>query len=197
MECSAGDRASAVRRHVEGFLTKVPVRGQSPVRDEFQRLFEAEYVYVCRSLRRLGVGDADATDVAQELFLLVHRELPRYDRQRPLRPWLYAFVVRLAANHRKLRRHAHERGGDDGLASATTEADDGAVATTRDLVLRALGALDDDKRTVLVLFDLEGFDGKEIAMMVGVPPNTVYSRLRLAREAFRAAVGAEAAGEAR
>jgi len=166
------------------------------VRDEFQQLFEAEYLYVCRSLRRLGVRDADTTDVAQELFLLVHRELPRYDRQRPLRPWLYAFVVRLAANHRKLRRHAYER-GDEGLASATTGADDRDAVATRDLVLRALSALDDEKRTVLVLFDLEGFDAKEIAVMIGVPPNTVYSRLRLAREAFRATVGAPPAGGAR
>jgi RNA polymerase sigma-70 factor, ECF subfamily len=155
------------------------------VSDELQRIFEAEYVYVCRSLRRLGVREADVPDVAQELFLLVHRELARYDRQRPLRPWLYAFVVRLAANHRKLRRHAYER-GDEGLASAPAGSDD---AATRDLVLRALATLDDDKRTVLVLFDLEGFDAKEIAAITGAPVNTVYSRLRLAREAFRAAVG--------
>ncbi len=165
--------------------------------DEFQRLFEAEYAYVCRSLRRLGVRDADTIDVAQELFLLVYRELSRYDRNLPLRPWLYAFVVRLAANHRKLRRHAYERGGEDGLASATTGVDGGDVAATRDLVLRALGALDDDKRVVLVLFDLEGFDAKEIAVMIGVPPNTVYSRLRLARAAFRAAVEAPPTGGAR
>lgn len=159
--------------------------------DDFEHLFKAEYVYVCRSLRRLGVHDADVVDIAQELFVIVHRELAQYDRSRPVRPWLYAFVVRLAANYRKLRRHIYERGGE-GLDPNKCDVDDAVEA--RDLVLRALDTLDEEKRTALVLFDLEGFDGKEVAEMIGVPPNTAYSRLRLAREAVRAFVRRDAKG---
>jgi len=160
--------------------------------DGFQHLFETEYVYVCRSLQRLGVREADVPDIAQELFIIVHRELVHYDRTRPVRPWLVAFVVRLAANYRKLRRHLYEQ-GDDVDASPAPGTDD--ATATRDLVLRALDALDDEKRTVLVLFDLEGFDWREVAEMIGVPPNTAYSRLRLAREAFRAFVARRSEGE--
>ncbi len=162
--------------------------------DEFRKLFDAEYLYVCRTLRRLGVRDRDVEDLAQELFLVVHRQLASFDRSRAPRPWLYAFVVRLAANYRRLRRHRDELAGlaGDGadenhapMAHHAQYADDRA---TRDLVLRALDLLDDEKRDVLVLYDLEGFGAQEIAEMSAIPTNTVYSRVRLAREAFRRAV---------
>ena len=155
--------------------------------DEFRKLFDAEYVYVCRTLRRLGVRERDVEDLAQELFVVVHRQLSSFDRSRAPRPWLYAFVVRLAANYRRLRRHRDELAGDGLEDLRANHADDRA---TRDLVLRALDRLDDEKRDVLVLYDLEGFEAKEIAEMSGIPANTVYSRIRIAREAFRTAVSA-------
>jgi RNA polymerase sigma-70 factor (ECF subfamily) len=159
--------------------------------DEFRKLFDAEYVYVCRTLRRLGVRERDVEDLAQELFVVVHRQLSSFDRSRAARPWLYAFVVRLAANYRRLRRHRDELAGlagdgvDEHHAPHAQYADDRA---TRDLVLRALDLLDDEKRDVLVLYHLEGFEAQEIAEMSAIPTNTVYSRVRLAREAFRRAV---------
>jgi RNA polymerase sigma-70 factor, ECF subfamily len=155
----------------------------------FRSLFDAEYVYVCRALCRLGVIPGDAPDVAQELFMVVHRELPAFDSNRPVRPWLFAFAVRLASNYRRLARHRvtddEPMGAEAGGASAPSERHH-----ARFLVLRALERLDDDKRTVLVLHDLEGFEAKEVAEMTGALVNTVYSRLRLAREAFRLAIEA-------
>ena len=151
---------------------------------EFRTMFDAEFGYVCRSLRRLGVAGADLLDVAQELFITVHRRLGDYDRSRPVRPWLYSYSLKFAANYRRLARHrmrTHERDETPARASDPN-------AEARDIVLRALDDLDDEQRTVLVMHDLEGFGGPEIAELTGTLLNTVYSRLRLARASFRSAV---------
>jgi RNA polymerase sigma-70 factor, ECF subfamily len=151
---------------------------------EFRRLFEAEFGYVCRSLRRLGVREADVLDVAQELFVTVHRHLGEYDEARPLRPWLFSFSLRFAANYRRLTRNRVAHVDVENAHSAAADSN----AEARDLVLRALSELDFERRTTLVMHDLEGFPVPEIAEQTSVPLNTVYSRLRLARADFRAAV---------
>jgi RNA polymerase sigma-70 factor (ECF subfamily) len=151
---------------------------------DFRRVFESEFGYVCRALRRLGVREADLQDVAQELFVTVHTQLPRYDRDRPIRPWLFSFALRYAANYRRLARNQ----GHVSEAHAPLARSDDPNVEARELVLRGLALLDFDRRTVLVMHDLEGFDAPEIASQLGIPLNTVYSRLRVARTELRAAL---------
>lgn len=150
----------------------------------FRELFDVEFAFVCRALRRLGVLEADIGDVAQELFVLVHKNIAELDPKRSVRPWLYGFAVRLASNYRRLARHRENAPISSLAPAANLDADRAA----RDLVLRALHELDFDRRTVLVMHDLEGFASPEIAAIVHVPVNTVYSRLRLARQDFREAI---------
>jgi RNA polymerase sigma-70 factor (ECF subfamily) len=161
-----------------------PAAHVSPSSD-FRRVFESEFAYVCRALRRLGVHAADLQDVAQELFVSVHAQLPRYDSTRPLRPWLFSFAFRYAANYRRLARHGHM---SDLELQAGVIAADVANVEARDLVLRGLEQLAFDRRTVIVMHDLEGFDAPEIATQLGIPLNTVYSRLRTARAELRTAL---------
>jgi RNA polymerase sigma-70 factor, ECF subfamily len=153
----------------------------------FRALFDAEFGYVCRALRRLGVQARDLEDVAQELFVTVHRDYGTYEPKQALRSWLFSYALRFAANYRRLARN---RGHVSDTALAELGAGGDARAEARDTVLRALGRLDFDFRTVLVMHDLEGFDAPEIAAQVGVPLNTVYSRLRRARAEFRSAIEA-------
>ncbi len=150
----------------------------------FRLIFEAEFGYVCRSLRRLGVLSADLQDVAQELFCSVHQRLDEYNPARPLRPWLFSFSLRFAANYRRLARN-HNHVPENALSTHPAPVPD---ADARDLVLAALAALDFDRRVVLVMHDLEGFAAPEIAEQLGCNLNTVYSRIRLARKAFKDAV---------
>ena len=138
---------------------------------------------MCRALRRLGILESDLKDVAQELFVAVHERLGDFDRSRPLRPWLFGFAVRYASNYRRLARNR----ALDPVSDSQLGTDGSSRIEARDLVLRALGRLDFDRRTVVVMHDLEGFDAPEIARLLGIPVNTVYSRLRLARADFRAA----------
>ena len=150
------------------------------VASSFTQLFEEHFAFVCRSLQRLGVREADLEDIAQELFLAVHRALPESDRSRPLKPWLFGFAVRYASNYRRLSWH---RGRElDDMPVSPKLHDKLAAKRT---VLAALERLDFDKRVVLVMLDLEELTAPEIAQELGIPLNTVYSRVRLAREAFR------------
>jgi RNA polymerase sigma-70 factor, ECF subfamily len=149
----------------------------------FRPLFEAEFDYVCRSLRRLGVYEADLKDVSQELFVTINANLSDYDPARAIRPWLFSYAVRYASNYRRLSRNKpHD--SDSHLKAM----DAAPKHEARNLVLRALEALSFDRRTMIVMHDLEGFDAPEIAAELNIPLNTVYSRIRLAREDFRAAV---------
>ena len=152
---------------------------------EFRRLFDAEFGYVCRSLQRLGVRGSDLQDVAQELFVAIHHHLPGFDRSRPLRPWLFSFSLRFAANYRRLMRNRGHL--PEAVLRVHADAASNGIEA-RDLVLRALGELDFERRAVIVMHDLEGFAAPEIAELLGIPLNTAYSRLRLGRSEFRAAV---------
>lgn len=156
----------------------------SVLADAFRSVFEAEFGYVCRALRRLGVRHADLKDVAQELFVAVHERFAERDPSRSIRPWLFSFALRYASNYRKLARHRAEL---TDAVDARTEAGD-ARTEARDLVLRALTRVEFDRRTVLVMHDLEGFGATDIATELGIPVNTVYSRLRLARDELRTAI---------
>lgn len=155
----------------------------------FGAIFDEHFAYVCRSLQRLGVREADVEDVSQELFLAVQRGLPTCDLSRPIKPWLYGYVVRYASNYRRLSWN-RARELEDAPMSPRIERN----LEARRAVLRGLAALDDDKREALVLHDLEGFSAVEIAETLQIPLNTVYSRVRLAREAFRNFLRADGGG---
>jgi RNA polymerase sigma-70 factor, ECF subfamily len=150
---------------------------------DFSALFLQQYAYVFRGLMRLGVHERDVRDVLQEVFLEVSHALPGYDTSRPLRPWLYAFMVRFAANYRRLARHKE-------FSAQPEQEVHEDVSQTRDLVLRALAALLAEQRICVVMHDFEGFTAQEIADVTETPLGTVYSRVRMGREAFRRAIDA-------
>lgn len=158
---------------------------------DFHVLFRAHFRFVCVTLRRLGVRDGDVEDVAQELFVLVHKKLDSYDCARPVQLWLFGFCLRAASTYRRLARHRRllHQDSDTDIAHTDPLPDDRIAAEqNRRLVLAALDDLDVDRRTVFVMHDLNEFSASQIAEMLSVPVNTVYSRLRLAREDFRKAI---------
>lgn len=144
--------------------------------DVFGASVRGEYTYIVRSLRRFGVAERDADDLAQDVLVAAYLKWAEWDAARPIRPWLLAFVVRRAANYRRKAREELVP------ADATI---DGPAPEDRDLVLRGLEALPFEQRVALVLYDVDGYSAKEIAAMTDTAENTVYSRVRLAREAFR------------
>jgi len=145
-------------------------------RQAFADAMRGEYAYVVRSLRRVGVAARDADDLAQDVLVAAYLKWDTFDAARPLRPWLLAFVVRRAANYR--------RKASEALDDRETALEDKDLGE-RDLVLRALRRLPFEQRVAFVMHDVDGWSVPEIAATVGAPENTIYSRLRLARDAFR------------
>jgi len=156
---------------------------------EFHAFFGTHFDFVCRSLSRLGVRDADLADVAQEVFVIVHRSFATLDRARSPRPWLFGFARGYASNYRRLGWHRGAEISESARGSSQRLVE---RIDARTKVSRGLAALDEDKVTVLVLHDMEGLSAPEIAGELGVPVNTVYTRIRTAREAFKAALAEEA-----
>jgi RNA polymerase sigma-70 factor (ECF subfamily) len=156
----------------------------------FRALFEREFDYVWASLRRLGVHERDLEDVAQDLFVQVHRKLDDYDPSRPARQWLFGFAVRCASDWRRLARHRVEILGVDGETEANTPDADDVIDRAREwnLVLRALDCVEFERRAVFILHEFDGCTMKQVAESLGIPLFTGYSRLRVAREEFTAAV---------
>jgi RNA polymerase sigma-70 factor (ECF subfamily) len=157
---------------------------------DFARLYEHEFSYVWHTVRRLGVAARDLPDVTHDVFVTVYRRLDTYDSARPLRPWLFGVAYRTAADHHKRARTAREVVDDqievhDPAPGAEQRLAD---AQTRQLVQQCLAALELDRRAVLIMHDIDGHAMPEIAAALGVPLKTMYSRLRLAREDFTAAV---------
>ncbi len=158
--------------------------------DPFRALFDAHAAYVAASLGRLGIQPSDRDDLVVEVFVRVHRELSSYDPARPVKPWLFAFAARVASEHRRLARHRREVLGEGPELASSAPAPDRAMESVeaRRLVDRALDDLDDDKRAVFVLHDLDETPVPEIARALGIAEGTAYSRLRAARAEFTSAV---------
>jgi len=129
----------------------------------------------------------DAEDVVQEAFLAALANIRTFDTSRKFGPWLYRIVVTRGLNFRKSRsRRAAEPLGDAGAASADAgPAASAERAGLKDTVATALGQLPERQRMVVQLFDLDGFSGAEIAVMLGVSPGTVRWYLHEARQALR------------
>jgi RNA polymerase sigma-70 factor (ECF subfamily) len=129
----------------------------------------------------------DAEDVVQEAFLAALANIRTFDTSRKFGPWLYRIVVTRGLNFRKSRsRRAAEPLEDAGAASADAgPAASAERAGLKETVATALGQLPERQRMVVQLFDLDGFSGAEIAVMLGVSPGTVRWYLHEARQALR------------
>jgi RNA polymerase sigma-70 factor (ECF subfamily) len=161
----------------------------SKARPDLGAVFDEHFDYVWNALRRLGAREADLEDLVQEVFLRVHLRRGQYDATRPIRPWLFGFAFRVAADYRRLARHRVEAPYEPFEAVDPAPPADRHVEGREEhaLVQAALEAVELERRAVFVLHDLDEVPVPAIAETLGIPLNTAYSRLRLAREEFAAA----------
>lgn len=153
-------------------------------------IFDEHARYVIRTLRHLGISEADVEDVGQEVFVTVHRKLAEFEGRSKLRTWLYAICLRVASDHRRRAYVVRERVTDsppvDTGERSGSEPD--TSVESRAFVQQLLAQLDEDKRNVLVLYEIEGLTMREVAEVVGCPLQTAYSRLHAARDLLQAAL---------
>ena len=168
-----------------------PPDGSGEVRS-FDEVYEAEFAFAWRNLRRLGVRESQLRDAAQDVFLVVHRRLADFEGRGAFRAWLYSIVVRVASQYRRthLRKGLGHTEDPDGVADERTLGPEDNAGQNEDvrLLLELLDQLDEPKREVFVLSDLEGLTAPEVAEALEIKLNTVYSRLRGARQELRAAL---------
>lgn len=164
-----------------------PDSGTAPT--SFSALYDRYFDFVWRSLRRLGVPVSSLDDATQEVFLVVYRRLPEFKGHSSLKTWLFGIAYNVAQHViRSAARRAAERGSPAPPAHVATPQEELLQAESVRLLYRVLDDLEPDKRSVLVMAELEHMTAPEIVQATGLPLNTVYSRLRLARRDFEAAL---------
>lgn len=162
-----------------------------PVPLAFEDVYRENVDFVWRSLRRLGVREADAEDAVQDVFVVVHGKLASFEGRSRMTTWLYGIAFRVA-HARRRRAHVRREVGEEEIRGAepTTAATQEAATEEHErlaMLEEALDTLPLEQRAVFTLFELDGLATQEIAELVDIPIGTVYSRLRLAREGFRRA----------
>lgn len=189
---SASASATAWRR------ARVRPRPLVRSRRAFHRFYREHFGLVWSMVRRFGVPSAQHEDAVQEVWIVAHRRLHTLEPDASAKAWLSSITRRVAS---RLRRTDHrQRRKLAALELAAARPPGGPVPgpldghDARRLLDALLAELDDDQRDVLVLAQIHGLTGPEIAQVLEIPLNTAYSRLRLARrrvDRFAAELGAE------
>lgn len=162
-------------------------------RTQFLTLYDVWCESVMRWIRALGGPDADRDDIAQEVFLVASRRLHAFDGSNPA-AWLYRITQRQVRDFRRRTwiRRIFNREHTDAVDALPDESTSPARALERKQNQRILNALlskmNGDRRVAFVLFEIDGVSGEEIAKIQGVPVNTVWKRLHVARKEFLALV---------
>ena len=163
----------------------------------FEAVHREHFAFVWRSARRLGVADPSLDDVVQEIFMVVHRRLDEFEGRSKLKTWLFGIVLRVVRDYRRTlrRKSPHALRADAAVdpdllsdRSGKGPHESAANAEAVRLLHALLDDLDDEKREVFVLAELEQLVVPEIAEAIGVNVSTVYSRLRAARQQFEQAL---------
>jgi RNA polymerase sigma-70 factor, ECF subfamily len=150
--------------------------------------YDRELDYIFASLRRLGAAPDEIEDLAQELFMVLHRHWRTLDTSRPLRPYLFGIAFRIVCAHR--RRWSRE------IPCPDLETDDGAATPEGSLqskeaaalLLAALEGIPISRRAVVVMHDLDEVPIAEVARTLSMSRFGVYARLRKGRRELAAAV---------
>lgn len=170
----------------------VPISGpQRPSLAEFERIYTAEFAFVWRVLRRFGVQQEQLEDAAQDVFVVWVRRGAELGRLASVRTCLYGISRRVAADLRRTAARTQRR--HDALAAAVQDRNDSVERTleTRHaltVVDRALQELPEIQRETYWLAEVEGLSAHQIGAALRVSPNTVSSRLRLARQRLAVAL---------
>jgi RNA polymerase sigma-70 factor (ECF subfamily) len=153
----------------------------------FAAIYREHLPFVWRSLRRMGTPDSMLEDATQDVFIVAARRIDEFEGRSSIKTWLFGIAMRVVKTHRRsLWRHERK-------LEALTHAGEGpardplAQRDAQRTLLRLLDQLDDDRKAVYVLAELEGLTAVEIGEGLGLNVNTVYTRLRSARLALREA----------
>ena len=192
-----GNQTTSMRVPVENVLASAASpAGMAGARLDFDARYEEQVEFVWRTARRMGVCATDADDVAQDVFVIVHRRLAEFEGRAQVKTWVFKILVHVVRHYwRTHQRKPGDRAGEDVTQMQNLTADrESSPASSLErveamrVVDRLWGTLDENKREVFVLAEIEQMTAVEIAEIVDANPNTVASRLRAARRDFERAL---------
>jgi RNA polymerase sigma-70 factor (ECF subfamily) len=154
--------------------------------EAIEALFDRRWPVLHQAAYLVVHDAAAAEDIAQEAFLAGLRALDRFDRRRPLRPWLHRIAVNRAIDHARARALRREV---DGPSPETESTAAEPMCGLGEEVMAALALLDPEQRAVVVLRHLLGYSPAEIASLIDVPRGTVNSRLRRGLDSLAQTLG--------
>jgi RNA polymerase sigma-70 factor (ECF subfamily) len=158
----------------------------------FEQLYDAHASFVWRSARRLGVPDALVDDVVQDVFIIAYRRLATFEHRSSIKTWIFAILRRVVRDRKRTYARVNPPSvqSPDELGDCQTAGpfENLEMHQARQLLHALLATLDDAKREVFILAELEEMSVPEIAEATGTNLNTVYARLRSAREAIQLAI---------
>lgn len=157
-----------------------------PSPERLAGLVRAHYAFVWRLLRRLGLGEGDADDAAQQVFLAASGRLNAVETERE-RSFLYGVALNVGARARRSlgrRREEPLEAASERVAPEPNAEQLLERRQARALLDQLLDEMPEDLRVVFVLFELEELSTPQIAELCEIPVGTAASRLRRAREDF-------------
>jgi len=169
----------------------------APDPERTRALVDEHFRFVWRLLRRLGLSEADADDVAQQVFVIATSKLEVVIAGSE-RGFLYRTAVHLASRFRRTRGRRREDPSEALERMSSSEPDLDELVDrrrAREMLDSVLEHLPEDQRTVFVLFEIEQLTSVEIASVLELPIGTVASRLRRDREQFQAELARRTARE--
>ncbi|MEM6993978.1 MAG: sigma-70 family RNA polymerase sigma factor [Myxococcota bacterium] len=172
-----------------------PVRGQEqPAPALVEALYLEHAAFVWRVAARMGIDADEREDLVQDVFVVVHRNYAAYEGRGAITSWLFGIVRGLVANRRRRAGTAARH-----LRALRTPAavDPVAGADAAETIATFTRSLAEGQRVVFELSEIEGMSGPEVAEALGINLNTVYTRLRAARRAFRTFAERELRDDAR
>jgi RNA polymerase sigma-70 factor (ECF subfamily) len=155
----------------------------------FSEIYEDHFDFVFRSARRLGVEEACLDDVVQDVFVTVYRRLSDFEGRSQLRTWVFGILRHTVRDLRRSQRRkptCELQGEPQGGQASPLERAVQSEATR--ILHEVLDGMNDEQREVFVLAELEQMSAPEIGAALEINVNTVYSRLRVARQEFESAL---------
>jgi RNA polymerase sigma-70 factor (ECF subfamily) len=158
-------------------------------RARFLAIYELWSESVLKWIRALGGPEADREDIAQEVFLVASRRLHAFDGANPA-AWLYRITQRQVRDFRRrtwiksIFTRDHVEAVDALADGASCPAEVLERKQSQRVLFSLLSKMNADRRAAFVLFEIDGLSGEEIARIQGVPVNTIWKRLHVARKEF-------------
>ncbi len=157
----------------------------------FDDVYANHFAFVWRCLRSLGVSAGALDDAAQDVFVIVHRQLPGFRGESALPTWLFGITRNVAFNHRRgtgRKQAPLVPLTDDPVHTGRSPVEHAQDSEAAAFVQGFMAALDDDKRALFLLAVLEEMAIPEVAVALEIPLNTAYTRLRRLRLDFQQAL---------